>query len=139
MVHPEIRQSRHNIANGDWKMTKALANANDKPGRQLSREALELIAQRFRLLGEASRLELLQALCQGEKSGQELCEITGMGQANVSKHLSVLCENGILSRRKEGSFVYYSTADESIEDLCNIVCSSLAKRINAVQRALNLE
>jgi DNA-binding transcriptional ArsR family regulator len=117
-------------------MGKAIANTNERPSKQLSREALELVAQRFRLLGEASRLELIQVLCQGERTGQQLCELTGMGQANVSKHLSVLCEHGILRRRKEGSFVYYVTSDESINDLCNIVCSSLAKRIDAVQKTL---
>ncbi|MBU6455772.1 MAG: winged helix-turn-helix domain-containing protein [Cyanobacteria bacterium REEB67] len=121
-------------------MEKTLAGKGPNTSKQLSREALELVAQRFRLLGEASRLELVQALCLGEKTGQQLCELTGMGQANVSKHLSVLCEHGILSRRKEGSFVYYVTSDDSIKDLCDIVCSSLAKRIDAVQKALqNIE
>ena len=117
-------------------MSKAIAKTNERPSKQFSREALELVAQRFRLLGEASRLELIQALCQGEKTGQQLRESTGMGQANVSKHLTVLCEHGILRRRREGSFVYYSTSDESIDDLWKIFCSSLAKRIGAGRKTL---
>lgn len=94
----------------------------------LSREALELIARRFRALGDATRLALLQALFDGEKTVQELCELTGAAQANASKHLSLLADQGLVARRKDGVFVRYSIDDPTVRQLCEVVCGSLAQR-----------
>lgn len=99
----------------------------------LGREALELVAARFRALGEATRLELLQLLMGGEKSVQELFELTSMSQANISKHLSILADHGILRRRKQGLFVYYSVADNSIYELCDLVCGAISERLTKAQ------
>jgi ArsR family transcriptional regulator len=95
----------------------------------LTDEALELIAARFRVLGEPSRLRLLQALESGERSVSALVEITGLTQANVSRHLQTLTEAGILGRRKEGLNVIYFIVDPGIFDLCRHVCGSLKRRI----------
>jgi len=102
--------------------------------QQLPKEALEIVAARFRALGDATRLELLQHLMDGEHSVQELCELTGMSQANISKHLSILSEQGILNRRKQGLYVYYSVVDMTIYQLCDLVCGSLSKRFAAAQK-----
>lgn len=98
----------------------------------LTRPALEIVAARFRALSDASRLQLLQLLFKEERSVQELCELTGMSQANVSKHLSVLAEQGIVERRRQGLFVYYSIGDRSIIELCDIVCGAVGKRYGQV-------
>ena len=103
----------------------------------LSRQALEVIAMRFRCLGDASRLQLLQYLFQGEYSVQELCNLSGLSQANVSKHLSVLSENGILKKKREGLFVLYSIADHSIYDMCELVCGAVEKRYGQVIKELS--
>lgn len=100
--------------------------------KQLSRPALEIIAARFRAMSDASRLQILQSLFKEEHSVQELCDMCEMSQANVSKHLSVLAEQGIVQRRREGLFVYYSIADDSIFELCEIVCGSVGKRYGQV-------
>ena len=94
----------------------------------LTRPALEIVALRFKALSDASRLQILQSLFNGERSVQELCETTGMSQANVSKHLSVLAEQGIVEKRRQGLFVYYSIGDNSIYELCDIVCGAVGKR-----------
>jgi ArsR family transcriptional regulator len=99
----------------------------------LAREALELLAQRFRALGDATRLALLQALFEKERTVQELCELTGASQANASKHLALLFEQGLVARRREGRFTRYRIADASLERLCRLVCSSLAERHDAVR------
>ena len=98
----------------------------------LTRPALEIVAARFRALSAASRLQILQCLFNEERSVQELCELTAMNQANVSKHLSVLAEQGIVQKRREGLFVYYSIADSSIYELCDIVCGAVGKRYSQV-------
>ena len=94
----------------------------------LSDRALDLVAARFRVLGEASRLKLLQALRSGEKSVSDLLHATGLAQANASRHLQTLTEAGILSRRKQGLKVIYSIADPEIFNLCEHVCGSVQRR-----------
>ena len=56
-----------------------------------------------------------------------LADATGATQANVSKHLGLLCDAGMLSRRKDGMHVYYAIADRMVFDLCDLVCSRLQK------------
>jgi ArsR family transcriptional regulator len=92
----------------------------------LNDEALELIAGRFRILGEPSRLKLLRGLEAGEKSVSELMEIAGLNQANASRHLQALTRAGILGRRREGLNVFYRVIDPGIYQLCHHVCGSLA-------------
>ncbi len=100
----------------------------------LTRPALEIVAARFRALSDASRLQILQNLFKGERSVQELCELTEMSQANVSKHLSVLAEQGIVQKRRQGAYVFYSIADATIYELCEIVCNSVGKRYGQVMK-----
>jgi DNA-binding transcriptional ArsR family regulator len=104
---------------------------------RLSDEIISLVAERFRALSEPARLQLLNALRDGERSVTELMEETGLGQANVSKHLRVLHGLGFVERRKEGLYVYYRLADECVFELCDIVCGRLALETRARSRALN--
>jgi DNA-binding transcriptional ArsR family regulator len=94
----------------------------------LSREALEILARRFRALGDATRLALLQALFGQERTVQELCALTDTTQANASKHLALLFEQGLVARRRDGLFTRYWIADATLEPLCRLVCGSLAER-----------
>jgi len=89
-------------------------------------EALaERIAQRFRVLGDANRIRLLDQLRDGALSVGELVERTGMSQQNASKHLGVLLQAGIVSREKEGNRARYAIADAGVFDLCEQVCGGL--------------
>ncbi len=97
----------------------------------MSGDALELIAARFRVLSEASRLKLIIALEDGEKNVSALVAGTGLTQANVSRQLQALTEAGILGRRKDGLNVFYRIADKSIFDMCDHVCGSLQRRLQA--------
>ena len=99
-------------------------------------EGLEMIAARFRVLGEASRLKLIIALEGGEKNVSALVAATGQTQANASRQLQSLSEAGILGRRKEGLNVFYRIADKSIFDMCDHVCGSLQRRIDSQARTL---
>lgn len=94
----------------------------------LTPQALSLVAQRFRVLSDATRLGLLQSLFDGERSVQDLCDRTGFQQANVSKHLGIMIREGLVTRRKEGLFTLYHIADESVYELCEVVCGALAQR-----------
>ena len=101
----------------------------------LSDQALDLIAARFRVLGESSRLKLIHSLQDGEKSVTDLIRATGLTQANASRHLHTLTGAGILARRKEGLKVLYSIADPGIFKLCDLVCGSVQKRLAQHARA----
>lgn len=114
-------------------MTDKRATLRSKK-QPLPREALAVVAARFRAMGETTRLELLQFLMEEEKSVQELSELTSKSQANISKHLGILADQGILNRRKQGLFVYYSVADTSVYQLCDLVCGALSERFAKVQQ-----
>ncbi len=83
-------------------------------------------AQYFSLLSEPARLRIIQAVCTEERSVQDVVELTGLPQPNVSRHLSMLYRAGVLSRRREGTFVFYKISDPMITDLCRTVCVKLA-------------
>ncbi len=93
--------------------------------KKLSPEMLALVAQRFKALSEPARLVILTALRRGESSVSDLVEETGMGQANVSKHLQMLHAMGFVVRRKGGLFVHYALADQSVFDLCDMMCGRI--------------
>jgi ArsR family transcriptional regulator len=101
-----------------------------------SAAAIDLIATRFRALAEPVRLRLLLALGRTERSVSELVDASGTGQANVSKHLGVLLESGIVGRRREGSTVLYRVVDASVFELCDTVCASLRERLSVQQTAV---
>jgi DNA-binding transcriptional ArsR family regulator len=102
----------------------------------MSAELMDLVAERFRALGEPARLQILNALRGGELPVSDLVENTGLGQANVSKHLGILHSLGFVARRKEGLFVYYRLADKSVFRLCDIMCGRIESGIRGMERKL---
>ena len=88
--------------------------------QKMTEAASELMAVRFRALGEVSRLKLILATGNGEKNVTELIAATGLSQANASKHLKILTASGIFVRRKQGIYVFYSTTDSSVFKLCKV-------------------
>lgn len=99
-----------------------------KSALQQSEKMLGLIARRFKMLGEPYRLRLLQLLEEGEKTvGDLVLELDGK-QPNVSKHLQMLHDAGLVSRRREGTSIYYGIADPMVFKLCDLVCRSASAR-----------
>lgn len=98
--------------------------------------AVELVARRFRALGEPTRVRLLDALRGGSMTVQELTEATGGSQQNTSKHLLLLHGAGILRREKRGASVVYSISDPVVFELCDLVCGALRRQISDLDRAL---
>ncbi len=109
-----------------------------KASLSLSPEAIELVAARFRVLGEPSRLRILQALRNGELNVSQLVEATDLTQANTSRHLQALAEAGIVGRRRDGANVIYSISEPAIFDLCETVCSSLQRHFEGHARSLGI-
>jgi len=95
-----------------------------------------MIAQRFRVLGEPMRIRLLDELRSGPANVGELQERLGASQQNVSKHLGVLLGAGIVSRSKQGTSSRYEIADESVFELCDLVCGGLRRQVAELAAAL---
>jgi DNA-binding transcriptional ArsR family regulator len=95
-------------------------------------DLVDLIARRFRVIGEPMRIRLLDRLRGGEASVNELAAALGASQQNVSKHLGVLTDVGILARRKDRNHVYYRILDEGVFALCDQVCGSVQDQLRAL-------
>src|SRR5713101_3265648 len=102
-----------------------------RPKKELSDAALQMIADRFKVMAEPMRLKILHALGEGELTVGEIIATTSALQANVSKHLGILQQAGLVRRRKDGLNVYYQICDETVFNLCEVVCASLHDRLAA--------
>jgi ArsR family transcriptional regulator len=98
---------------------------------------VELIARRFRAISEPMRIRLLDRLRAGEATVAELTESLGASQQNVSKHLAVLADAGIVGRRKDGNHVRYRISDESVLTICEEVCGSVERQLAELQQILD--
>ncbi len=90
----------------------------------MSEKMLDLVARRFRTLGEPYRLRILQELEAGERSVGDLVAALDGNQPNVSKHLQILSDAGLIDRRREGTSIFYAISDPIVFKLCALVCSS---------------
>ncbi|MEO0432940.1 MAG: metalloregulator ArsR/SmtB family transcription factor [Cyanobacteria bacterium J06656_5] len=95
----------------------------------ISAEVIQQVADYFSVLSEPMRLKILNLLRNGEKCVQDLVDDTETSQANVSKHLKVMLQAGILTRRTEGTSSFYRVADDLSFQLCSLVCDRIACRI----------
>jgi DNA-binding transcriptional ArsR family regulator len=102
--------------------------SNTKSIRRLTDPQLERVATQFRVLGEAMRLKILQALCVQPLTVTEIVAATGATQPNISRHLALLASAGIITRKKDGQFVYYGLEDPLTMKLCELVHAQLARQ-----------
>ena len=93
--------------------------------RDLTDAELEKVAGQFRLLGEPMRLKILQALCARPLTVGQIVAATDATQSNVSKHLSLMSSAGIITRHKDGQFVYYGMSNPLTLKLCELVHKEL--------------
>lgn len=102
----------------------------------LPEPVLELVAYRFRIIGEPMRIRLLEQLRHGSSTVGQLAATLGATQQNVSKHLGVLYQAGILSRQKQGTAVHYTIADTTVFELCDLVCGRLREQFTELSQTL---
>jgi DNA-binding transcriptional ArsR family regulator len=102
----------------------------------LTPEALEQVAAYFQALSEPTRLQILNLLRAGEHNVGELAQACGYTSANISRHLALLMQHGLVERESRGNAVYYRIADDSVYALCDLVCGNIAARLerSAVDR-----
>ncbi len=97
---------------------------------------INAIAQRFRIMGEPSRLRILEELLNGDRSVGALVSALALSQSNTSRHLQALFDAGLVARRREASEVIYCIGDPIVEQLCQIMCASELNRVETTLKEL---
>jgi len=104
----------------------------------LSDAMIDEVCGLFDALGDSSRLKILRALLESKEplSQGGLAEVSGLSQANASKHLGFLVRVGLVLREPSGNTVYFSPVLPLVADLCSIVCGHVSDRAKASYKAL---
>ena len=105
---------------------------------QMPDESLREVASYFQVLSEPTRLKILNLLRNNERNVGELAQLCGFSAANISRHLALMTQHGLVVRESRGTSVYYRMADESIYALCDLVCGNIARQLqrSGVSRAV---
>lgn len=106
------------------------------PPHPLPEPLIDLVAQRFRVLGEPMRIKLLDRLREGDATVSELQQTLGASQQNVSKHLGILLSAGMVTRTKERNHSRYSIGDPSVFELCDQVCGGVRRQLEELEAIL---
>ena len=97
--------------------------------KKLPDDALAEVAAYFQALAEPTRLQILNILRSGERNVGELAQMCGFTAANVSRHLALMTQHGLVERQSRGTSAYYRIADPSIFELCDLVCGNIARQM----------
>lgn len=116
-----------------WRIMRPVRRLAVISMENLTPEALEQVAAYFRALSEPTRLAILNLLREGERNVGELAQLCSCSPANVSRHLSLLSQHGLVRREGRGTAVYYRIADDSVYALCDLVCGNIARRYQRSQ------
>lgn len=118
--------------------TETLQSQASQPLKELPEGALADIAAYFQVLAEPTRLQILNILRTGERNVGELAQMCGFTAANISRHLALMTQQGLVERESRGTNAYYRIADTSIFALCDLVCGNIARQLrkSAERRAV---
>ena len=97
-------------------------------------EMIDIVARRFQVLGEPCRLRILRVLQGGAMTVNGIVKELDGNQPNISKHLQILFDAGLVRRERSGNSIFYAIADPSLFRLCDLVCRSTAARAAQLQR-----
>ena len=99
-------------------------------------ELYRLQAEFCKGMAHPKRIRILRTLKGGERTVNELSKLTGIPQANISQHLALLRQFGLLQTRRDGTNVYYSISDHRIVEACELVRNCIAERLKKSQLVL---
>jgi DNA-binding transcriptional ArsR family regulator len=115
-------------------MQKTLSRNASSPVESDATQVFSSAAELFSVLSTPIRLQVLNALCNTERTVNELVEIIGCSQPNLSQHLNVLYRAGLVAKRKEGAQVIYRVQSETAMAICRSVCTQVAIELDDPQR-----
>ena len=90
----------------------------------------EAVATYFSVLSEPTRLKIMHAVCDTEKTVSQIVAATGGTQTNISRHLGLMYRQDVLAKRRDGNQIYYRVTDETMMELCRSVCNRIATTID---------
>lgn len=88
----------------------------------------ETVSRYFSILSEPVRVRIVHAICQQERTVNEIVAATQATQTTVSRHLALMYREGVVARRRDGGFVYYTVSDDALAEICRTVCVHIASR-----------
>jgi len=95
-----------------------------------SNHAFDAVAAYFSVLSEPTRLRIMHAICEQEKTVSQIVAELGATQTNISRHLNLMHRSGVLARRKEGNQSTIGRADPEMVEICRSVCSRIAAQLD---------
>lgn len=95
---------------------------------------IDLVARRFQVLGEPCRLRILRALQAGPMTVNQVVDHLDGNQPNISKHLQILFDAGLVGRKRSGNSIFYSITDPVVFRLCELVCRSAARQAASLHK-----
>ncbi|MGB9691198.1 MAG: ArsR/SmtB family transcription factor [Candidatus Sumerlaeaceae bacterium] len=107
--------------------------------KRLAREVFEIVAEHFAALADVNRLRILQELGDGPRTVSDLCRTLNLTQPNTSAHLAVLRGAGLVVGTRRGKNVIYSLADETVSNLCELVCRCIREKQNRLHALIEEE
>ncbi|WP_373481283.1 ArsR/SmtB family transcription factor [Geminocystis sp.] len=125
------------MKNSSLTIEEKVNNSQECLMASMSPSALSMVADFFKVLSEVSRLNIVCCLRGGAKNVTEIIEVTGLGQANVSKHLKMLAQVGVVTRTQRGINVYYEITNPFVFQLCDVVCNSISMQIQQQHQQLS--
>lgn len=97
--------------------------------KDMPEEALAQVALYFQALSEPTRLHILNLLRLKERNVGEIAQLCGFSSANISRHLALLTQQGLVRREARGNSAYYRIADPAVYELCDLVCGNIARQM----------
>ena len=101
--------------------------------KEMTPATIQAVARYFHVLADPTRLTILNELRQSERNVGELAQLCGYTAANISRHLSLLAQQGVVSRTSQGNSVYYRIADAAVYELCDVVCGNIVTHLQKQQ------
>ncbi len=102
-------------------------------GERAEEELYRLQAEFCKGMAHPKRIQIIGILKSGEKTVGQLAKLTGIPQANMSQHLAMLRQLGLVNARRDGNSIYYAVSDRRIVDACELVRSCIGERLRKAQ------
>lgn len=98
---------------------------------EVTSKVLERAAELFGVLATPVRLRIIGELCESERNVSHLLGAIEVSQPNMSRHLNVLYQAGIVTKRRSGAHVIYTLANDSVVSICKVVCNHMVSDVAA--------
>jgi ArsR family transcriptional regulator, virulence genes transcriptional regulator len=104
------------------------------------KDIIKMQSETYKTFSNPARLQIIRLLCGEEMNASELVKETGISKANLSQHMGMLVQSGMVKARKEGAFVFYSLSDQKIEKACDlmqeVLIDGIKRKNKMIERAM---